>query len=253
MVTPDAARAAKERKQKIFVAVGGLLLLAMLAFQLPKILGGSSSSVAPTTETTATGDTTGTPAPGPASTQTPVALRDTDVRLAVSPGKLSSFTLFSKKNPFLQQVAPPSPFATSAPVAGAAPSPAGDMPVKDETPKTPVPSEGFTVGGTPVAAVTVISVNGGRQALVPGAAFPAVDPVFVLVAEQSDAKSVVIGIAGGAYESGAKTTKLRVGKPIVLVNTATGARYRLVLVAVGNGAASSPVVPERDATPAPSP
>ena len=32
------ARGAKERKQKIFVAVGGVLLLAMLAFQLPRIL-----------------------------------------------------------------------------------------------------------------------------------------------------------------------------------------------------------------------
>jgi hypothetical protein len=87
--------------------------------------------------------------------------------------------------------------------------------------------------------VTVISVNGARQTLVPGAAFPAADPVFVLVAEQPGAKSVVVGVAGGAYASGDRTTKLRVGKPLVLVNTATGARYRLVLVAVGNGTATA--------------
>ena len=95
------------------------------------------------------------------------------------------------------------------------------------------------MGETDAAAVTVISVNGARQTLVPGAAFPAADPVFVLVAEQPQAKTVVIGIAGGAYASGAPTTKLKVGKPLVLVNTTTGARYRLVLVAVGNGTATA--------------
>ena len=91
--------------------------------------------------------------------------------------------------------------------------------------------------------MTVISVNGARQTLEPGVAFPAADPVFVLVAEQPDAKTVVIGVAGGEYKSGDRTTKLKVGKPLVLVNTATGARYRLVLVAVGNGGASSPAAP----------
>lgn len=238
------ARAAKERKQKIFVVVGGLLLLAMMAFQLPKLLGGASSSASPATETTAEGDVAATPTPASASTQIPVALSDTDGPLAVAPGKLRSFTLFSKKDPFVQQVATGPPAAgTLAPSAGPAAGPDGGPPVKEETPRAPVPTEGFTVGGTPVAAVTVISVNGGRQALAPGAAFPASDPVFVLVAEQLDAKSVVIGIAGGGYESGARTTKLRVGKPLVLVNTTTGARYRLVLVAVGNGTAASPVVP----------
>ncbi|MEX2612213.1 MAG: hypothetical protein WD380_01435 [Gaiellaceae bacterium] len=241
MATVDA-RAAKERKQKIFVVVGGVLLLAMMAFQLPKLLGGSSSSATPATETTAVGDPASTAAAAPASTQTSVALRDTDRPLAIVPGKLGSFTLFSKKDPFVQQAVTPAPSAGSAVTAGAG------APGK---PETPVPSEGFTVGETPVAAVTVISVNGGRQALVPGAAFPASDPVFVLVAEQSDAKSVVIGIAGGGYESGAKTTKLRVGKPLVLVNTTTGARYRLVLVAVGSGSAASPIVTTGSATPTP--
>ena len=240
MATVDA-RAAKERKQKIFVVVGGVLLLAMMAFQLPKLLGGSSASATPATETTAVGDPASTAAAAPTSTQTSVALRDTDRPLAIVPGKLGSFTLFSKKNPFVQQAVTPPPSAGSAGSVG------GGVPGK---PETPVPSEGFTVGGTPVAAVTVISVNGGRQALVPGAVFPASDPVFVLVAEQSGARTVVIGIAGGGYESGAKTTKLRVGKPLVLVNTTTGARYRLVLVAVGSGSAS-PVVTKGSATPTP--
>ena len=236
MNTVDA-RAARERKQKIFVAVGGLLLLALLAFQLPKLLGGSTPAASPSAETTVAG-IDGTPAVGE-SVPISVALRDTDRPLATGPGKLRSFRGFKTKNPFAQQIesspaeepaASGTGAASSAPVAG---------------PKTPAntPSKGFTVGKTSTAAVTVISVNGARQTLEPGVAFPAADPVFVLVAEQPDSKSVVIGVAGGEYKSGDRTTKLKVGKPLVLVNTATGARYRLVLVAVGNGAVSSPATP----------
>jgi hypothetical protein len=243
MATADA-RAARERKQKMFVAIGGIVLLALLAFQLPRILGGSSPSAEPAAETTTVGDSAATSTVPPSSAPTQVALRDTDRPLAVGPGKLRSFSLFGSKDPFVQQVEAPSPSGGSTGSPGGAAE-------KEETAKSPVQSEGFTVGETPAAAVTVISVNGTRQPLVPGAAFPASDPVFVLVAEQSEAKTVVIGVAGGAYASGAKTTKLRVGKPLVLVNTTTGARYRLVLVAVGNGSASSPVAPKGSSTPSP--
>jgi hypothetical protein len=216
-----AERAARERKQKIFVVVGGVLLLAMLAFQLPKLLGGSESpTAAPAEESTFASDPT---SPAPALRRVAaVALVDTDRRLGATPGKLTSFSVFAAKDPFVQQVVTESAFGDGG-AGGAA---------KEETAKTT--SKGFTVG-SPRAAVTIISVNGTRQALEPGAAFPASDPVFVLVAEHPDASTAVIGVAGGAYASGAKTTKLKVGKPLTLVNTTTGARYRIVLVAVGSG------------------
>ena len=221
-------RAARERKQKIFLVVGGILLLALIAFQLPRLLGGSSSpAAAPAEGTTFASDPTGTVPPR----VTNVALVDTDRRLGVTPGKLTSFSVFAAKDPFVQQVETESPFGEAA-VGGA---------VKDKTTKTT--SKGFTVG-SPTAAVTIISVNGARQALEPGAAFPASDPVFVLVAEKPDTKSAVIGVAGGAYASGASTTKLKVGKPLTLVNTTTGARYRIVLVAVGSGDAAAPEKPK---------
>lgn len=220
-----AERAARERKQKIFVVVGGILLLAMLAFQLPRLLGGASTTeAAPAVEATFATDPTSTVAAR-------VSLVDTDRRLGETPGKLTSFTVFSLKDPFVQQVVTDSSFGDAEPGSG----------TKKETAKTP--PKGFTVGG-PAAAVTIISVNGERQALEPGAAFPASDPVFVLVAEQPDAKAAVIGVAGGAYASGAKTTKLKVGKPLTLVNTTTGARYRVLLVAVGSGDAVDLVKPK---------
>ncbi len=231
MATADE-RAARERKQKIFVAVGGVVLLLLLAIQLPKLLGGSGTSEA--TETTATSpDTVGAePVPGIGARPVSVVLVDTDRPLPAARGKLTSFTVFSRKDPFVQQVKP-----QAAPDVADRGRRWDEGRRRGKAEKTD--STGFTVGGTPVASVTVISVNGARQALLPGAAFPSSNPVFVLIAEQPNAKTVTIGIAGGVYENGAKGTKLKVGKPLVLVNTTTGASYRLVLVAVGDGSAAA--------------
>ena len=70
--------------------------------------------------------------------------------------------------------------------------------------------------------------------------FPTSDPLFVLVAEKPDAKAIVVGIVGGSYSGGDKTTTLKVGKPVTLVNTTTGARYKISLVSVGSGEAPAP-------------
>ncbi|HXG76948.1 MAG TPA: hypothetical protein VNJ53_10290 [Gaiellaceae bacterium] len=227
------ARAARERKQKIFVAVGGLFLLALLAIQLPKLLGGSDSSATPPASPgTPTSEATSGPPPAPGAVA--VALRDTDRPVRARPGTLGSFDRFQPKDPFVQQIQ--------------AAAPAGGGGKGEEQAKTD-PKKTFTVDGKPVASVTVVSVNGQRQALVPGGAFPAGNPVFVLVAEQPAKDTVTIGVRGGAYEGGARTTKLRVGKPLVLVNTTTGARYRVVLIAVGDGSAAETDAPASAPTP----
>jgi hypothetical protein len=220
-MTPEA-RAARERKQKIFVAIGGLILVALLAIQLPKLLGGSGSPTATPAEETSTVE--GETAPGaPAPTATPVALVDTDRALAPGPGQLRSFSGFRSKDPFVQQVVQPAPEQTpTAPVS------------KPAKPKTKTPTKDFSAKKKATAAgVTVIAVNGVRHALERGTKFPAADPVFVLVSVQPRAKTAVVGVPGGAYENGSRTTRLEVGKPLVLVNTATKTRYRLVLVRIG--------------------
>jgi hypothetical protein len=240
MATP-AARAARERKQKMFVAIGGVVLLALLAFQLPKLLGGSEPSAAGETTTdtaTVAGETT---PPPDTAVPTSVALVDTDRALAPGPGQLRSFGTFTRKDPFVQQL--DSPADEGAAGGGAGGTDAGEPGIGTTPAETP--SKGFTTGGSSALSVTVISVNGARQALAPGTAFPAADPVFVLVSEQPGSKSVMISVAGGAYANGERTTKLKVGTPLVLVNTTTGARYRLVLVAVGTGAATSGQPPTR--------
>jgi hypothetical protein len=217
-MTPEA-RAARERKQKIFVVVGGLLLLGLLAFQLPKLLGGSSGDATAATTTTTAGApaTPGVtpPASTPAPGGTPVA----------ATAKLTTFTVFERKDPFVQQVAtvPPAATAASAP-AGAGKTGKGEG----------VTTTKFSTGAKGASA-TIVTVNGERQVLEPGTKFPSSDPLFVLVAENPGKKSVVVGIAGGSYSGGRKTTVLRVGKTLSLVNTATGARYKITLVSVGSG------------------
>jgi hypothetical protein len=218
-VTPEA-RAARERKQKIFVVVGGLLLLAMLAIQLPKLLGGSSPAEA--TPTTAA-STTAAPAQTAATGAAPVAL------VGSTAGKLTSFTVFAAKDPFVQQVVTES--GVGAPAGEAKTAGAGST-AKAASTAT------FATGKASPAAVTIVTVNGARQVLEPGMKFPAADPLFVLVAEKPGSKAVVVGIVGGAYSGGAKTTTLKVGKPITLVNTTTGARYKISLVSVGSGDAA---------------
>ena len=222
-MTPEQ-RAARERKQKIFVVVGGLFLVALLAFQLPKLLGGGGSSpeAATTTETTST-------LPGQVAPVTPVTSTQGSTRTpaaAATTSKLSSFTLFDRKDPFVQQVVTENGVET----AGTPGEAAG----KGTEKKSETPATTFTTGGK-AASATIVTVNGARQVLQPGQKFPAADPLFVLVAEKPGAKSVVVGIVGGAYSGGDKTTTLKVGKPLTLVNTTTGAKYKITLVSVGSG------------------
>lgn len=227
-MTP-AARAARERKQKIFVVIGGLFLVGMLAIQLPKILGGSSSpEAAPVTTTDASGLPVVQAAPTGAA---PVALVATEPETE----KIASFSAFALKDPFVQQV-------TQGSVAAA--EGGGATAEKSGTTTAETPTKEFATGKTAAAAVTIVTVNGARQVLEPGMKFPAADPLFVLVAEKPGSKAVVVGIVGGAYAGGAKTTALRVGKPLTLVNTATGAKYKISLVSVGSGDVAEQVAPQ---------
>jgi hypothetical protein len=228
-MTPEA-RAARERKQKIFVLVGGLVLAGMLAFQLPKLLGGSSSPEANTTAPTSVSSgpiaaaTTTANAASAAVTGSTTGV-SASASVASTP-KLSSFSIFQRKDPFVQQVKTDDGLESQA--SGVTKDAKGGA-------KTDTPTGTFTTGAKGAASATIVTVNGARQVLEPGMKFPTGDPLFVLVDEKQGAKSVVVGIVGGAYSGGAKSTTLKIGKPLTLVNTTTGARYKISLVSVGNG------------------
>ena len=78
-------------------------------------------------------------------------------------------------------------------------------------------------------------MNGVPESVGVNADFPAAAPLFHLVA--LTATTAKIAIAGGSLASGAPTVTLRLGKPLTLMNTADGTRYKLLLVSTGAGAA----------------
>jgi pyruvate/2-oxoglutarate dehydrogenase complex dihydrolipoamide acyltransferase (E2) component len=232
---------AKARKQKILAAGLAVVLLGVLVFQAPTILGlfkGSSS--------TASSEPAATPAPAPAA-PAPVAggapaaapaaappgeLIDSDVALEPAQGQLVSFDRFESKDPFVQQIGKAGSSTTSG--GGAAAKPTAPPQEASLAPVDPVPTPAdepapTTETGTRTAS---ISVNGVPEDVAVAGAFPESDPIFKLVSLKGT--TARIGIVDGTYATGAPTITLRKGgKPVTLMNTADGTTYVLRLLDVG--------------------
>ena len=221
----------KEARQKKVLAVLGVVLIAVLGFQLPKLMKGDDS--APPVDTTIV-----TQAAAP-----PATLPEND-SLYPPPleGQLVSFSLFRAKDPFVQQVKPdpepdepapitPKPPTTTAPQSTTPTKPSSTTP-RVPTPPVP-PSTGSPPPATEPAAPTsaFISTNGVCEEVKPAGVFPATSKLFELVSIARDGKSVQIGIADGKLEGGAPSVELERGKPLTLVNTTDGIRYTLSLLA----------------------
>ncbi len=73
-----------------------------------------------------------------------------------------------------------------------------------------------------------ISVNGVTQTVRVSNGFPSADPIFRVVSLAP--RSAKISIVGGSYDSGAEAVTLEQGKPLTLMNSADGKRYRLRLL-----------------------
>jgi len=54
------------------------------------------------------------------------------------------------------------------------------------------------------------------------------------------AHTAKVAIVGGSYANGAPTVTLTENKPLTLMNTADGTRYRLILKPVGTSVATTP-------------
>jgi hypothetical protein len=258
-VDPAVAKAAKQKKLAI---VGGVLLLALLAFQVPrtmKMLHGqgnvtTSASTAPATATTATplappvldGGSTASPSSSGTSVETSAdGVSDPSTPLPPSSGQLVSFSQFKSKDPFRQQVqdcaSGQSCTSGAAPTGGSGSSPTSPASAGGAGSSAATSSfgGGSNASATPakVAAAAAarpttatISVNGTVEKIGTKAKFPAGDPVFVLVAVTS--KEAMIGIAGGSLDSGADAIGLKLGKTIKLQNTADSTTYVLKLIGV---------------------
>jgi hypothetical protein len=240
--------AAKAKKQKIFLAVGGVLLLLILFIQLPKVMGGSTPTASSDPAGVTTADGVATPPVVAGETSAPTT---PPTATGLPEGTFRSFEVYgSSKNPFKPQVgekpAPAAP-AAAAPAPGTAPEPAAPVtstpPVIDVSgPPAPAPSPSSPPpvapaapasgdAAAPVIGGTVkISVNGRVETLDRLASFPKSDPVFrIAKANRSVAK---IGVIGGSYTAGGPLLTLKKGKPVTLLDTSTGKRYRLLLLSV---------------------
>jgi hypothetical protein len=249
---------AKAKRQKVIAAVGGVLLLGVLAIQVPRTLkmmnpqGQSAQSSSPSTTTSTTSGTpalappsldgsTGAPSSASGASQASAAVTTADGisdpagPLPPDAGQLVSFSQFKSKDPFKQQISTACG-ATSSQTPGvvcASGSSGSPRTAKSGTAKM---TSGLTSPAKPAkklsfakATTATVSVNGVKSTVSVGKSFPAAAPVFSLVSLAGG--SAKIGIADGSYESGAATVTLTKGKTVTLLNTADGSRYVLRLVA----------------------
>jgi hypothetical protein len=230
---------AKQKKQKIIAAVLGVVLLGVMAFEVPKVMKMMKTPPPPVASTTTT-TPTGTPtlaAPTLGGAEQPPATTGSAGSLAATPpttvqdGQLASFSRFASKDPFAQQLSDsssssPSPASSGGPSGGSSGGSTSG-------------SSGSTVpGNAPAPGSAVISVNGTLYSVATKTDFPQptsansnVAPVFHLVSVT--AHTAKISIAGGSYATGAQTVTLRENKPVTLMNTADGTRYTLILKPLG--------------------
>jgi len=226
---------AKAKRQKIIAGALGLVLVGVLIFQAPTILGmfGGGSST-PVSEPGGTA----TPAPAPAAAPTagaPVAapaalagsaeLVDSDPAPIAADGQLVTFDRFESKDPFAPQgegagATGAQPSAPPVPVDPGAKAEAPRGENVDPAPPPPPPATSRTA---------TISVNGSAHEVKVGGTFPESDPIFKLVSLKG--ASAKVGIVGGTYATGSQTIALqRGGKPVTLMNTADGTTYVLRFV-----------------------
>ena len=237
--------AAKAKKQKIILIVGGVLLLAVAGLQGPKLLKRSGSTSTPEASASSIGaGAAPTPIAGGATTAPKGSAMVAGVALPrvtvvkVTPSQLASFTLFEVKDPFVPGVDDTSASAQAAPDAsqngnGSASTAAGSG---STAPGDASGSTTDATGTTPAApppppiAYATINFDGKPQQVQGKDKFPANAPLFVVRSVKK--KQVKIGVAGGSFDDSQAVT-LTQGKKVTLVNTATGVRYELKLVYTG--------------------
>jgi hypothetical protein len=248
---------AKQKRQKIIAGVLGVVFLAVGAFQGPKLWKqlhppASQANVSYNDKPAGSAtDTTGTPslaaptlggseAPTPTSPDPSLA---SSAPPTVADGQLSSFSLFASKDPFAQQLSDHADTSSSTPSTGGSSAGSGSSPGSSG-------GSGSSSGGSasaPTPGTAVISVNGTLYSVAVGNDFPdasatdaSIQPLFHLIS--ATAHTAKISIVGGSYANGAPAVTLQENKPVTLMNTADGTRYKLILKPVGT-AVAAPAAP----------
>ena len=243
---------AKAKRQKIIAAAGGVLLLGLLAFQVPRTMkmlhpsnASASSDSAPAITTGVTSGPIAAPslsggnATASASGVTSGGLSDPNAVSTANSGQLLAFSRFRTKDPFSQQInvncASRTPARRTRARRRAVPR---ARPRAPSTGSTTPPSTGSQGGATTTPGSVAGEADdrgdlgerrigrgqGGRHSSRPRARHSCSISLTKTTAK--------IGIAGGSLEGKKQTVTLKKGVPLTLMNTADGTRYVLRLVSV---------------------
>jgi hypothetical protein len=228
-LTPQQKR---DRRAKLLLAVLGILLLVVLAVEVPGMLGGKKTPVAASTTTSATTTTTGgsTTAGAPAAAAAAATPASYQVVARAQPGQLTRFSRLRAKDPFHALVTVPNGGGGSGSSPGSSPS--STTPAKVASPasvKFSATPTSTTPAG-PMVLAAVLKLDGKRHVIAVGDSFPLVNPLFKLVAVGKG--SIWITLVGGSFASGDTTLKIQLKHPVKLDNTTAGVSYLISLVRV---------------------
>ena len=266
------ARAARERKQKIVLVVGGLLFLGLAVIQGPKLMkqlkgseakpvAAASAAAATPGAAPATGSATATPsgptsvgavpgsetvtylkAPQKSKTELAGVLIVPEQPVRAGTGQLQALSRFDAKDPFSQQVDDKPDLPTPAEVAGMPLNPVKTAKktaaVAAGVANAPGSGSAAVPGAAPapVAAPTMamLKVNGKLMKVELKARFPKSENAFVLRSLKLSPGRATIAVADGSFAGHRPTLTLSAGHAVTLVNTATGVRYVVRLLFVGS-------------------
>lgn len=258
-------KAAKAAKQKKIAIVGAVMLLGLLAFSVPKTMKmlHPAKQAYKSKKAHSQSTTPGTAMPSsPTNTlvpTTPVSNTAVVLTAQLAPpaheGQLSVLSArFKSKDPFRQLIdedaASSSSTDTTTTTDSSTTNEATLKVVPSSAPETKTAAAPAAPAATAAPAApdvhtvtlpflsAVISVNGERQGVDVKVDFPTDAPLFHLISLTK--KTAKISVSGGSLESGKATLMLRRGKPLTLVNTADGTRFRLVFVSASKSAAAKP-------------
>jgi hypothetical protein len=203
---------ARERRSKIALGVLGVVLLAVVGLQVPKLMGGAHHAAVPPPVTT--------PATGAAQASPVAALAS----VASHQSKVM-FSRFHPGDPFHAQVKGASgatggsaPKAAAPPTQAAKAAPKGKAPLliligpKTRTPKTPA----VTSPAVPTVPGAFLRLNGRKVLVALDDVFPKTQPVFRLTS--LGRKAVWLQLLSGSFPDGSQTIKLAAGQPLRLRN-----------------------------------
>jgi hypothetical protein len=250
--TPQQKR---DKRAKIMLAVLGVVLLILMAVEVPSLMSkksaASSAVVAGAMTTTTAGAPTGGSTPAPAAAAGGNSLASASVVATSQPGQLTRFSRFAAKDPFHPLVSATSGTGTgggttttpSSPKAGTPPVTLPSKPVG--TPKTvtftPKPQTTTPAQPTgPMVLGAVLQLNGVRRVVPVGTEFPQANPVFKLVAVGR--KAMWISLVGGSFGGGDQALKVDLGHPVKLVDTTANLDFLLSLLKVKLVPKPAPIV-----------